>query len=181
MNMEIVQIGNPVLRATASAVTKEEFGSPTLVQLVEDMKKMLDPQEDAYSVGVALAAPQIGVSKRIFIVRYDRTDRAGRRSDTPPPAEVGVFINPTIIRSSRRRVEMDEGCLSVRNVYGKVLRHERVTVRAQDEYGKVFERGGGGLLAEIFQHEIDHLNGVLFIDLATDTREVAHEGVEDEA
>ena len=175
--MEIVQSGDEVLRKDAKAVEKNEFGSPELISLVEQMKKILDPEEDTYSVGVALAAPQIGVSKRIFIVRYDRTDRVARHTDHPPVPSVGVFINPTIIRSSRRKVEMDEGCLSVRRMYGKVLRHERVTVRAYDEYGNKFERGGGGLLAEIFQHEIDHLNGILFIDLATNLREV---GVEEE-
>lgn len=172
--MEIVQNGDPVLRKVAKQVEPEEFGSADLLSLVENMKATLDPEEDAYSIGVALAAPQVGVSKRIFLVRYDRTDRA-KRHEGEAQADVGVFINPVIIRSSRRKEAMDEGCLSVRRTFGKVLRHERVTVRAQDEYGNTFERGGGGLLAEIFQHEIDHLNGILFVDHATDLRYVEEE------
>ena len=63
---------------------------------------------------------------------------------------------------------MDEGCLSVKTHYGKTKRHERATVRAYDEHGNFFERGAGGILAQAFQHEIDHLNGMLFIDHATD-------------
>lgn len=172
--MEIVQNGDPVLRKIAEEVKPEEFGGKELLALVDDMKKALDPEEDAYSVGVALAAPQVGISKRIFLVRYDRTNRTTRH-DEGVQADVGVFINPVIIRSSRRKEEMDEGCLSVRRTFGKVKRNERVTVRAQDEYGNTFERGGGGLLAEIFQHEIDHLNGILFIDHATDLRYVEEE------
>ena len=64
---------------------------------------------------------------------------------------------------------MEEGCLSVRGTYGKTYRHERATVRARDAEGKPFERGGGGLLAQVFQHETDHLNGILFIDHAFET------------
>jgi peptide deformylase len=69
---------------------------------------------------------------------------------------------------------MDEGCLSVRGIYGKTMRHERATVKARDKQGISFERGGGGILAQIFQHETDHLNGILFIDHATHTKEADH-------
>ena len=166
----IVQDGDPVLREVANEVLPEEFGTPALQTILANMREALNAQPD----GVALAAPQIGVSKRIFIVRYDRLT-------TPPegvvvPADVGVYINPEFTRTSRKREYMDEGCLSVRRIYGKAYRFIRASVRAQDEHGTYFERGGGGLLAQIFQHETDHLNGFLFIDHAEELYELRPTG-----
>ena len=169
---QILQDGDPVLRQTALPVPQELFGTPELKQILTDMTDTLETQAD----GVALAAPQIGISYQIFIVRYDRTlpsadsdDETQASTETPEPA-LGVFINPTFVRSSRRRTEMDEGCLSVRGIYGTTYRNERATVRAQDADGKIFERGGGGLMAQIYQHETDHLEGILFIDHALELR-----------
>ena len=170
----ILQDGDPALRQTAQPVPQELFGTPELKQILTDMADTLETQAD----GVALAAPQIGISYRIFIVRYDRTlspepteeDDNSESQPSAPVASLGVFINPKFVRSSRRRTEMDEGCLSVRGIYGTTYRHERATVRAQDADGKVFERGGGGLMAQIYQHETDHLEGILFIDHALELR-----------
>ncbi len=170
----IVQDGTPVLRKIAEPVPEELFGTPELRRILDDMVESLDPELD----GVALAAPQIGISYRIFIVRYDRT--------IPPPPEgehapdIGIYINPTFVKTSRRRLEVDEGCLSVRSIYGKTMRFERATVRARDFDGHTFERGGGGLLAQIFQHETDHLDGILFIDHATDLVKVTRRGQSDD-
>lgn len=164
MNDPIVQEGDPVLRRTADPVPEEDFGTPELAAVVDRMLEALDKEQD----GVALAAPQIGIPLRIFVVRYDRMRAAQSTDDETSVAEQGVFINPEITRSSRRVVEVDEGCLSVRRIYGKTLRHERATVRARLPDGTRFERGGGGILAQAFQHEIDHLDGMLFIDHATD-------------
>lgn len=166
--MKIVQKEDPVLRKKAQAVPSSEFGSKKLLSLIESMKEAVDKEQD----GVALAAPQIGVSKRIFIVRYDRME-----SPSKEEIEVGVFINPEIIKSSRKKNVVDEGCLSVRGVYGKTNRYTRATVKAYDEHGNLFTRGGGGVLAQAFQHEIDHLNGTLFIDHATDLIDYPYEGV----
>lgn len=154
-----------ILRANSMLVPDELFGTPELARMIADMEASLDAQLD----GVALAAPQIGLLYRIFIVRYDRM-RSPRDEENQAPAqpEVGVFINPTITRTSQRRIWMDEGCLSVRTIYGKTHRFERATCRAQDVNGAWFERGGGGILAQAYQHEIDHLNGMLFIDHARD-------------
>ncbi len=165
----IVQDGSPVLRKTALPVPEELFGTPELNGIILDMLETLDSQPD----GVALAAPQIGIGYRIFVVRYDRIMPPPPEGQHPP--ETGVYINPSFVRSAKRRVEMDEGCLSVRGTYGKTLRHDRATVRATDADGTPFERGGGGILAQIFQHEIDHLNGILFIDHATDFSEIHKE------
>lgn len=157
---EIVQDGHPVLRAVAQDVPATLFKTAELSQMLHDMEVALDAQPD----GVALAAPQIALPYRIFIVRYDRMHARDESAEEAP--DVGVFINPEFVKLSRRRDIVDEGCLSVRGRYGKTLRHERATVRAQDAEGRVFERGGGGLLAQAYQHEIDHLDGILFIDHA---------------
>ncbi len=180
---EIVQDGTPVLRDIALPVPEDLFGTPELVHLIKDMEEALDKETE----GVALAAPQIGVSYRVFIVRKDRTrpspkategtalplhaPRSGAsgkllaESEVLAP-EIEVFINPEIVKTSRKRAKTDEGCLSVRGVYGTTNRHERVTIRARRPDGSKLTRGAGGLLAQIFEHEIDHLNGILFIDHA---------------
>jgi peptide deformylase len=155
----IVQDGDPVLREIAQSVQESEFGTPELRELIDDMAATLDAEPD----GVALAAPQVGVSKRLFIVRYDRLLSGDELQKGP---NLGVYINPEFVKSSRRRLEMDEGCLSVRGMYGKTIRHDRATLRARDIDGLKFERGGGDILAQVFQHETDHLDGILFIDHA---------------
>lgn len=171
----ILQDGDPVLRKVSEPVAPELFGTAELDRIIAQMSEALDAQPD----GVALAAPQIGIPLRIFIARYDRLVAP---QDPPLPPEVGVYINPEFVRSSKRRVWMDEGCLSVRGIYGKTLRHERATVRACDAKGVPFERGGGGILAQIFQHETDHLNGILFIDHASDLTHADHkDGTEHDA
>lgn len=158
---EIVQVDDPVLRQIAEEVPEEMFGTPELAAIVSDMAAALDAQPD----GVALAAPQIAISYRIFLVRYDRMVPAEQSQES----QLGVFINPEFVNSSRRREVMDEGCLSVRGIYGQTYRHERATVRARLVDGTYFERGGGGMLSQAFQHEIDHLDGILFIDHAIET------------
>lgn len=161
---QIVQDGDPVLRKTAQPVPEELFGSEELRGMLDDMARALDKEPD----GVALAANQIGLPYRIFIARLDRT----RHPEDAGDPELVVFINPQIVRSSQRRLEMDEGCLSVRGLYGKTRRHDRATVRARAFDGATFERGGGGIIAQIYQHEIDHLDGILFTDHATDLVEM---------
>jgi peptide deformylase len=158
----IIQEGTPLLRQTAKPLPKTLFSSRKLADIIDDMTKALDKEPD----GVALAAPQISVSYRLFIVRKDRTLPLPKEGAPLPPADVQVFINPEIVKTSRKRIERDEGCLSVRGKYGTTKRHERVTISAFRPDGTKFERGAGGLMAQIFEHEIDHLNGILFIDHA---------------
>lgn len=164
---QIVQNGAPELRLVSEEVPVSMYGTPELRDLVQAMDDALDAEQD----GVALAAPQIGISLRAFVVRYDRLVTAPPGS--PLPKDLGVYINPEFVKASRRREVMDEGCLSVRGIYGKTYRHQRATVRAHTFDGTPFERGGGGVLAQVFQHEIDHLDGVLFIDHALECREAA--------
>ncbi len=179
---KIVQESAKILRDIANPVPEKLFDSVELTRIIEDMKKTLDPELE----GVALAAPQIDIPYRIFIVRKDRTipikkmtrggtaDKPPEKQSDPPAPDVEVYINPEIVKTSRKRAYSDEGCLSVRGVYGTTNRHERVTIRARRIDGSRFERGGGGLMAQIFEHEIDHLNGVLFIDHAENLIHVSH-------
>lgn len=172
---EIVQEGAKVLRDIAKPVPEDLFGSLELAQILKDMEEALGAEPE----GVALAAPQIAIPYRIFIVRKDRTlppieVPEGAPLPPPPPPEVETYINPELVKTSRRKKEMDEGCLSVRNVYGTTKRHERATVKAYSPDGKPFTKNGGGIMAQIFEHELDHLNGVLFIDHAEHLIRISH-------
>lgn len=160
---EIVQDGHKVLRQIAQEVTEKEFGSTKLEKIISGMKEALESQDD----GVALAAPQIAISKRIFVVspKILRDESIGK--DFPL-----VYINPEITKMSKDKKKMDEGCLSVRPLYGIVKRSTRATIEAFDEKGEGFSISGSGLVAQIFQHEIDHLDGVLFIDKARHIKEL---------
>jgi peptide deformylase len=173
----IVQEGDPVLRAIAPAVSLSDIGGKELNDILAKMNAALDREAD----GVAIAAPQIGVSLRIFIVSrkaFGVEEEGGEHIDPSTiPERNMVFINPEILKSSRKKVEVPEGCLSVRWLYGNTKRHEKVTVRAYDEFGKAFTYGGSGLVAQIFQHETDHLNGILFIDHASDIEELSPEQI----
>lgn len=176
----IVQSGDPVLRAHAASVAPEEFGTNAFEDILARMEAALEGEDD----GVAIAAPQIGVSKRIFIVsrRAFMLDEHGEELPLSPSERKAltnmVFINPEITKLSRRKHWLPEGCLSVRWLYGKTHRSDKAAVRAQDRTGKVFTYGGSGLVAQIFQHETDHLNGVLFIDIAKNIEELPPEKVE---
>ncbi len=160
---KIVQQENPVLRATAEEVDISSITKSDIQKIIKEMFEALETQKD----GVALAAPQIAYSKRIFVI-------------SPQVLETNVnlplvYINPIIIKRSKDKKNMEEGCLSCRWWYGKTKRSSRVAVKAYDENGKEFTVEGRGLVAQIFQHEIDHLNGVLFIDHAKDLKEVEPE------
>lgn len=163
---DIVQKGDPVLRQAANPIPEEKITDPETQQIITDMKSALHDTDD----GVAIAAPQIGKSVRIFIVNGVVF---AERSDIPNKDK--VFINPEIVNTSQETMIVDEGCLSVRNIYGKIERAKQATVRAYSETGEVFEIGASGLLAQIFQHETDHLDGTLFTDKASDLREINHE------
>lgn len=173
----IVQQGDPVLRAVAPLVPLSDIGSKALTDILARMNAALDRESD----GVAIAAPQIGVSLRIFIVsrKAFAVEEEGGEEVNPEtiPEHNMVVINPEIVKVSRKKVEVPEGCLSVRWLYGNTKRHEKVMIRGYDEHGKVFTYGGSGLIAQIFQHETDHLNGILFIDHAKDIEELTPEQI----
>jgi peptide deformylase len=171
----IVQKGDSVLRQVADKVSVNEIKSPKIQKILKDMSTALASQDD----GVAIAAPQIGLPLRIFVVSRKVEVMLKGLEEAPESEKAmvkdGVYINPEIKKISKTKKKMDEGCLSVRPFFGKVERAEKATVTAYDEHGDKFTRGGSGILAQIFQHEIDHLNGILFIDKATDLKEVLPE------
>ncbi len=183
----ILQEPEKVLRKIANEVALSDIQSSKIKKVLKEMSASLAEQDD----GVAIAAPQIGYSLRIFVVsgKIFEKDFSKKREErllqenslldegkskkgkaTPVHKDI-VFINPKISKLSRDKEWLPEGCLSVRWLYGKVNRSKKATATAYDENGKKFTRGASGLLAQIFQHETDHLNGILFIDHAKDIRE----------
>ena len=144
----IVQLGDPTLRKKSFEVV--DFGAKTH-QLLDDMKDTLIKAN-----GAGLAAPQVGVLRRIFIVSAD--------------GQYYECINPTIVSKSGSQVG-EEGCLSVRGKYGTVERPNKVTVKAFDRYGKPFTVKAEGFLARAFCHENDHLDGIIYLDKATNVME----------
>jgi len=182
MVKDILQRDEKVLREIAKEVPIKDIGSLKIKKVLKEMDQALAKQND----GVAIAAPQIGHSLRIFTVAgkifedgfmENREDRlSGKKEITKEIKKVKnhknlVFINPKISKLSRDKEWVPEGCLSVRWLYGKTHRSTKATVEAYDENGVKFTRGASGLLAQIFQHETDHLNGILFHDHAKDLKE----------
>ncbi len=166
---DIVAIDTPVLRQTAEAVDLSQLQSPALQDIIATMQKNLHDER----FGVAIAAPQIGVPLRMFIVagsiaayvRNEEYDEAAHPDE--------IYINPEIVRASKKQITGDEGCLSVPRKYGtKVDRAEKVTIHYTDAHGQTQQRNAAGFLARIFQHEIDHLNGILYIDHAREVLDV---------
>lgn len=155
---KLVPQDHPALHTIAEEITEDDFKNGVVAKLVKDMRKALTTYSADGFVAVAIAAPQIGVSKRIFIIEDQSEDR-----DSLPSM---VAVNPKLVKVSKKQHLVGEGCLSVPDFYGSVKRSTNVTMEAIDETGKKYKRGAGGLLAQIMQHEIDHLDGILFIDRA---------------
>lgn len=151
---EIVTLPNPVLRRKARPVT--DFG-PALQTLVDDMIETMRA-----APGVGLAAPQVGVSERVIVVEYPEDEE---REDAPK--KLYVVINPEIKEISRETEMGIEGCLSLPGLQGEVERALAVTVRGRTRRGQPIKIKAKGWMARIFQHEIDHLEGVVFTDRAT--------------
>ncbi len=164
---------NPALRGRSREIPLAEISSAHIQGLVADMKSLLSKEE----FGVALAANQVGEPLRLFIVSGRALARDSRNApDEPDKEEEGaepalpdqVYINPELLKMSRGRTDKHEGCLSIRGKWGMVPRAEKATVRAYDENGTPFMRGASGFLAHIFQHEMDHLEGILYSEKATE-------------
>jgi len=148
---EIVSIPNPVLRRKARKVA--DFG-PQLQTLIDDMVETMRA-----APGVGLAANQVAEPLQVIVVEYGDDD------DEDAPLKLFTVVNPQITRASREMVEGTEGCLSVPGIVGEVERHAAVTVKGQNRRGQPVTIKAKDWLARIFQHEIDHLEGVLFTDL----------------
>lgn len=146
---QIVKIGDSVLREIAVPVSKI---TPNIIKLLDNMKDTLYDTEN----GIGLAAPQIGIAKRVVIIDVDD--------------ELYELINPEIILREGSATDV-EGCLSVPGVSGEVTRAARVKVQALDRYENMIELDKDGIEARVLQHEIDHLDGILFIDKAVNIKE----------
>jgi len=157
----LVAQNHPALHAIAEEITPEEFSDGTVTKLLKSLRAAIKTYDAEGFAAVAIAAPQIGVSKRMFLVE----DQSGEDDRFPTL----VAINPRIIKYSKKTHAVGEGCLSVTKEYGLVKRHTNITFSALDEAGKAYSRGAGGLLAQIIQHECDHLDGILFVDRAEET------------
>jgi peptide deformylase len=151
---QIRLLGDPVLRKTAHKVT--QFNE-NLQALVQDMVETMHA-----SKGVGLAAPQVGLSQRVIVVQTPEEE------DEPGSGKLYAVVNPEIVRASKDQVDGIEGCLSIPGYVGEVNRPEAVVVKGRDARGRKIRIKAQGFLARVFQHEIDHLEGVLFIDLLTE-------------
>lgn len=162
--MPIVVVPHPALRKTSKEIKEADFDTAEMKKLLSELSEALASRDD----GVGLSAPQIGINKRVFVV----AGKVSRKKDEKniPPDE--YFINPIIIKVSKKLSNLEEGCLSIPNTYGMVKRPANVKMEYTDEMGEKKSKSASGLLARIFQHEIDHLDGILFIDKATNIKEL---------
>ena len=152
--LKIIQESDPVLRKKAEPIKDPK--APEIQKLIADMILTMKAAN-----GIGLAAPQIGKSLRIFTAQVED--------------KIYVFINPEVKNFSNNRVPFEEGCLSVPKIWGPVVRPKKLTIKALDEDGKPIKIRAKGLLARVIQHEMDHLDGKLFIDKAEKLYKIVEE------
>jgi peptide deformylase len=165
--LEIIQPDNPILRKKAIKVNSFDARFQALVD------DMIETMMDA--PGVGLAAPQVAVSQRVIVVRLP-DDEESQKEYGEEAGVLYVVANPKIIKSGRDMVEGVEACLSIPGYFGNVDRHDMVVITGQDRHGKDIRIKAKGWLARVFQHEIDHLDGRLFIDIANEIWQARAEG-----
>ena len=156
----ILHVGHPLLREHSREVSRDELASPAMQQLIDDL---IDTMHDANGAGIA--APQVGESVRIATIEVTSNPRYPYKPRIP----LTVVVNPVIEFLDDELVDVNEGCLSVPNLRGNVMRHVNIRVRYLDRDGVEHDEVKRGLTAGTFQHEIDHLDGLLFLDRVFDT------------
>ena len=160
---EIVTLPDPILRRKAKPITKFDKDLQTLIDdMIETMRE---------APGVGLAAPQVKIGQQLIVVEHSENDEEDddaeeAESKPPKPKKLFVMINPEIVKASEEKVMGVEGCLSIPGLQGEVERNETIQVKGLNRYGKPQKLKVDGWMARIFQHEIDHLNGILFTDRA---------------
>ena len=157
---DILHVGNPLLRERSREVTPEELASPEMQALIDDL---IDTMHAANGAGIA--APQVGELVRIATIEVTKNPRYPYK----PPIPLTVVVNPVVEFLDDEMVDVNEGCLSVPNMRGNVLRHVNIRVRYLDRAGVPHDEVKRGLTAGTFQHELDHLDGLLFLDKVFDT------------
>ncbi len=158
---EIATLGDPVLRERAVEVGAQELGSDEIQQLIDNLIETMRS-----AGGAGLAATQVSVPRRVAVIEVDDNPRYPYK----PPISLTVIVNPTIEPLSEERLLINEGCLSVPNLRADLERFLDVRVRYLDRNGEPRELVARGLTAGTFQHEVDHLDGVLFLDRVSDPR-----------
>ena len=161
----IIRMGNPILRQTADLYPKELIGSTEFESLVDDMRETLSA-----SGGIGLAAPQISISYRLAVIEIENTMT---RHGEIEPVPFEVYINPRITVISPETAGYWEGCLSIPGMTGYVKRPQHIRVDYTDRQGQPSSREAHGFLATVFQHEFDHLDGLLYVDRITDKSRLA--------
>ena len=167
----IVSLPDPVLRRKARPVTRFDSNLQTLIEdMIETMRA---------APGVGLAAPQVNISQRLIVVEYAEHEDNEDMEEKPVKKKLYVMLNPEIIKTSEETVPGVEGCLSVPGVVGEVERFSTIQVKGLNRHGKPMKVKVEGWLARIFQHEIDHVNGVVFPDRATRVWKPESDEIED--
>ncbi len=158
--LPIVQFGDPVLRKKTPPLTMDQIRSSTIQKLIPVMFRTMK------DIGVGLAAPQVGLSLRIAVIEIKSSDPRAKVKPFPKT----VVINPKILSYSQKQSPKWEGCLSLRNVAAQAMRSENIVVSYLDEKGNKHKQEFTGFTAQVFQHEIDHLNGTLYVDRVKDIK-----------
>jgi peptide deformylase len=158
---EVLTVGHPLLRERACELSAEELRTPAIQQIIDDL---IDTMHHANGAGIA--ANQIGELVRIATIEVNKNPRYPYK----PPIPLTVVVNPVVEFLDDELVEINEGCLSVPNMRGNVFRHVNIRVSYLDREGLPHSEVKRGLTAGTFQHELDHLDGFLFLDRVTDTR-----------
>ncbi len=162
--LEIAQLGAPVIRKEAVKVT--DIQNPELQAFIDDLLVTV-----ADEGGMGIAAPQVSVSKRIIIL----SPKPNTRYPYAPLMEPTIMINPELTWASTEKEKDWEGCLTVPGIRGLVSRHQTIRIRYQDRNGLLLETEYHGFLARVFQHEVDHLDGLVFLDRAESTKDLVTE------
>jgi peptide deformylase len=162
--LKVAKLGNPVLRQAAANLTAEEINSPYIQKLIDDIVETMRDYE-----GVGLAAPQVHESKQIVVIESAGSMRYSGAPDIP----LTILINPVITWYSDEKAEGWEGCLSVGDFRGVVSRSTSVKVDALDRKGKKVSIDASGFFAIVLQHEIDHLNGIVFLERMKDLKNLS--------
>ncbi len=157
---EILHVGDPLLRERSREITRDELASPEVQRLIDDL---IDTMRDANGAGIA--APQVGELVRIATIEVTSNPRYPYKPRIP----LTVVVNPVVEFLDDELVDINEGCLSVPNMRGNVLRRVNIRVRYWDRHGVEHDEVKRGLTAGTFQHELDHLDGLLFLDKVHDT------------
>ncbi len=167
MIVSIRRMGEPCLLEKSVAVTSSEFNSIELLNLIDNLS---DTQH--HFGGVGIAAPQIGINKRIFIIEYYQKDitRYSNTGDCPRK----IIINPEILSVSNEQISFNEGCLSLPGLRGTVNRSVKISYQYFDQFGNLYRGEDDGFFARVFQHEYDHLDGMLYPMRMNDLRSLSY-------